>query len=104
MPFYLIEQRGVPGDRLVEAARKDSALKHVIEDAFTVTEVDGRALLDAAKRCEIEIAGVKPAAEPEPEILPGGGRVDGVGAPDPDAQRDDAQDRAMNEDEFGPIE
>lgn len=67
MPFYKVEQKGVPGIRLVEAPRADSALKHVVEDAFEVTQVDGRALLDAAKAVNnnIEIAGA-PREAPEP--------------------------------------
>lgn len=63
--FYIVEQRGVPGARLIEAERPASAINHVTEGAFTVKRVDGRDLLDAAKLYEVEVAGVKPTpAEP----------------------------------------
>lgn len=114
MPFYLIEQRGVPGRRLVEAEKPQTALNHVIEDAFTVKRVTDRELVDAAKELEIEVAGA-PKVEPEPEQEK---RVDNPVDPDdtqpiverdPDDARDDAQDKAMNaypdgEDEFGKID
>ena len=60
MPFYLVEQKGVPGARLVEADKPAGALNHVIEDTFDVKRVDGRELLEAAKQYEAEVAGVKP--------------------------------------------
>lgn len=76
MPFYTVEQKGVPGIRLVEAPRADSALKHVVEDAFTVVQVDGRALLDAAKAVNnnIEIAGA-----PRESVEPPKGPADASG-------------------------
>lgn len=62
--FYLVEQRGVPGARLVEAERPASAINHVIDGAFSAKRVDGRELLDAAKDYEVEVAGAKPDPTP----------------------------------------
>lgn len=102
MPFYVVEQKGVPGKRLVEADKPASALSHVVQGSFTITKVDGRELLDAVMndKCVVEVAGgpkepdPEPAADPatdpapvdppvdpepngdDPAILPGGGRVD----------------------------
>ena len=56
--FYLVEQRGVPGARLIEAERPASAINHVVDDAFSAKRVDGRELLDAAKLYEVEVAGL----------------------------------------------
>lgn len=69
--FYLIEQRGVPGARLIEAERPAGAINHVVDGAFTAKRVDGRELLDAAKLYEVEIAGVKagPLPSQDPEIV-----------------------------------
>ena len=61
--FYLIEQRGVPGARLVEADTPAKAKGHVVDGAFTVTRLEGRALIEAAKEHEVEIAGVTPPAQ-----------------------------------------
>lgn len=64
MPFYKVEQRGVPGLRLVEADTPAQARNHVVNGAFTTTKVEGRDLIDAAKEHTIEIAGEKPKDEP----------------------------------------
>lgn len=64
MPFYKIEQRGVPGLRLVEADTPAQARNHVVNGAFTTTKVDGRELIDAAKEHPIEIAGEKEEEKP----------------------------------------
>lgn len=119
MPFYLIEQRGVPGERLVEAEKPQTALNHVIENAFTVRRVSDRDLIEAAKRCDIEVAGA-PKVEPDPAPVLTNGQpvvervqndVDPDDAkqivePDPDAARDKRDDPAFppGEDEFGPLD
>ncbi len=99
MPFYVVEQRGVPGKRLVEADKPASALNHVIADSFTCKKVDGRELLDAAKECVVEIAG-GPKEEPEEQktepvynnVDPEDRKV--VEERDPDRLRDDLNDPA----------
>lgn len=87
--FYLVEQRGVPGARLVEAERPASAINHVIDGAFSAKRVDGRELLDASKLYEVEIAGVKPA-DPSPAVSAQTGAQGAEGADnDPAAQTGD---------------
>mgnify|MGYP000846789746 CR=1 FL=1 len=110
MPFYLIEQRGIPGERLVEAEKPQTALNHIIEDSFTVRRVTDRELVDAAKRCEIEVAGA-PKVDPEPEPARVDNPVDPddskpIVEPDPDAARDLRDDPAFppGEDEFGKLD
>jgi hypothetical protein len=110
MPFYLIEQRGIPGERLVEAEKPQTALNHIIEDSFTVRRVTDRELVDAAKRCEIEVAGA-PKVDPEPESARVDNPVDPddskpIVEPDPDAARDLRDDPAFppGEDEFGKLD
>ncbi len=51
MPFYTVEQKGVPGKRLIEAEKPAGAVNHVVEDQFIVKRVDGRELLDAWQEC-----------------------------------------------------
>ena len=68
MPFYIVKQAGVEGQRLVEADKPAGALNHVIGDSFTATKVDGRELIDAAEAAKdteygVEIAGVTKPAE-----------------------------------------
>lgn len=117
MPFYLIEQRGIPGERLVEAEKPQTALNHIIEDSFTVRRVTDRELIDAAKRCEVEVAGA-PKVEPEPAMTNGQPAVERVQNDvdpddykpiverDPDAARDLRDDPAFpaGEDEFGKLD
>lgn len=86
--FYLVEQRGVPGARLIEAERPASAINHVIDGAFSAKRVDGRELLDAAKLYEVEIAGAKP--DPSPAVSAPAGAQGAEGADnDPAAQTGD---------------
>lgn len=66
MPIYLVEQKGVPGARLIEAEKPAGAINHVIDSSFTAKRLDGRELLDAAKLYDLEVAGVKPADPPPP--------------------------------------
>lgn len=118
LPFYLIEQRGIPGERLVEAEKPQTALNHIIDDSFTVRRVTDRELIDAAKRCEVEVAGA-PKLEPEPALTNGQScgeqRVDNpvdpddskpIVEPDPDDARDLRDDPAFppGEDEFGKLD
>ena len=122
MPFYLIEQRGVPGKRLVEAEKPQGAINHVIADAFTCRKVDGRELLDAFKECgDAEVAG-GPVVANDPPPVPAETenpvevkRVDNPVDPedtkpiverDPDDARDMRDDPALpaGHDEFGPID
>lgn len=113
MPIYIVEQRGVPGKRLVEADKPQGAINHVISDAFTCRKVDGRELIDAFKECgDLEVAGgpiLQPEAEPETV------RVDNpvdpddskpIVEPDPDDARDLRDDPAFppGEDEFGKLD
>ena len=99
MPFYLIEQKGVPGKRLVEAGKPATALEHVIGDSFTVTKVDGRALLDAAKECEVEVAG---APDPEPEADVNEEKIVQSDAPANSRTNEPLTSEEAGEDEFGP--
>lgn len=71
--FYFVEQRGVPGARLIEAERPASAINHVVDGAFSAKRVDGRELIDASKLYEVEVAGVKPDPAPAASALPAGG-------------------------------
>ncbi|WP_375188468.1 hypothetical protein [Sphingobium yanoikuyae] len=72
MPFYLVEQKGVPGVRFVEADKPATAINHVVGDSFSCTRVDGRDLVNAARQYECELAGgPKASPEPEPEKLNG---------------------------------
>lgn len=111
MPIYIVEQRGVPGKRLVEADKPQGAINHVISDAFTCRKVDGRELIDAFKECgELEVAG-GPIAQPEPESVRVDNDVDPddskvVVEPDPDDARDLRDDPALppGEDEFGKLD
>lgn len=63
MPFYVVEQKGVPGKRLVEADKPAGALNHVVENQFDVKRVDGRELIDAWQEC----GGAERAGGPLPE-------------------------------------
>ena len=115
MPIYVVEQRGVPGKRLVEAEKPQGAINHVIADAFTCRKVDGRELLEAFKECgDLEVAG-GPVATVEPEEQPETVRVENDVDPDdskpvvekdPDDARDLRDDPAFpkGHDEFGPVE
>ena len=115
-PFYVVEQRGVPGMRLVEAEKPQGAINHVIADAFTCRKVDGRELLDAFKKCgDAEVAG-GPVVSNDPVPVPvEEKRVDNPVDPedtkpiverDPDDARDMRDDPALpaGHDEFGPID
>lgn len=120
MPIYIVEQRGVPGKRLVEADKPQGAINHVISDAFTCRKVDGRELIDAFKECgDLEVAG-GPILQPdqEPALTNGQPAVERVDNPvDPDDHKpiveqdpDDARDRRDDpafppgEDEFGKLD
>jgi hypothetical protein len=67
MPFYLVEQKGVPGARLIEADKPAGAINHVVGDTFSAKRVEGRELLDAAKNYDVEVAGDNKPSEPKPE-------------------------------------
>ncbi len=69
MPIYLVEQKGIPGARLVDAEKPQGAINHVVDSLFTCKRVDGRQLLDVAKLYELETAGA-PKEEPEPQPEP----------------------------------
>ena len=64
MPFYLVKDKESGAKRLVEADKPQGALNHVIGTRFDCDRVDGRELLDAAKECEVEVAG-GPLPEPD---------------------------------------
>lgn len=88
MPFYLVEQKGVPGARLVEAEKPAGAINHVIGSTFTAKRLQDRDLIDAARTYDVEVAGA-PVLEPEEPKMTNGGNPgepssgDGL---DPDAQ------------------
>lgn len=65
MPIYLVTQKGVPGERLVEADKPQQALNYVIGSSFETKRIDGRELVDKAKTIDIEVAGVDEAATQE---------------------------------------
>lgn len=67
MPFYIVEQKGVPGKRLVEADKPAGALNHVVENQFEVKRVDGRDLIDAWQECGGAERAGGPLPEPEPK-------------------------------------
>lgn len=66
-PFYVVEQNGVPGKRLVEADKPAGALNHVVENQFEVKRVDGRDLIDAWQECGGAERAGGPLPEPEPK-------------------------------------
>lgn len=113
MPIYLVEQRGVPGGRLVEATKPASAIEHVVQDCFICKRIDGRDLIEAARKYELEVAGA-PKEAPEPDADDSAAdaawvRVHNdvdpddtkpVAEPDPDALRDLRDDPAAP----GPVE
>jgi|JI10StandDraft_1071094.scaffolds.fasta_scaffold599618_1 hypothetical protein len=72
MPFYTVEQKGVPGKRLIEAEKPAGAVNHVVEDQFIVKRVDGRELLDAWQEC--------------------GGQAERAGGPAPSGKEDNQAD------------
>lgn len=88
-PFYVVEQNGVPGKRLVEADKPAGALNHVVENQFEVKRVDGRDLIDAWQEC----GGAERAGGPLPEEKNDDGG-DGKEELDPDRLREDQQDPA----------
>jgi hypothetical protein len=64
MKTYIVTHKDSGARRLVEAKGPGGARQHVTKEAFTVAEVNGRALIEASQDLTLETAGDEPEAAP----------------------------------------